>query len=639
MVTISRLTTLLSFVIALAGILPVWPWLELFPRLAAMVGLLSGVLQEVRGRWRFKSWQAYLVLVLLSLWYIAQYSRSNPVQPVVSMLVVMLAVRMGGEKSVRNLLQINLLAIICLASRSLYDLSPQFLVWLALLLLLLPVSLVLLTFHAQDATLSLNRHQMGRVIAVALLMTVITVPVMVGLFPILPRTAFPLWNLYATAHLGSTGLSDKVTPGASAIAGVSQRPAFRAEIIRQPQQPYWRGTVFNRVTEAGWSRTAAVPPEIVVQRVNQISQTIYPEPSSSRFLVGLDATTTLSLPRSRMAPDRVFEHTGELSRRISYTARSDASGVLRTKGTIRRDFYLTIPESLSPQIQELARRIRQQGGSDAERLALTEQHFLNGGYRYSRGDLPTGADALDTFLFASKQGHCEFFASACAIVLRAAGVPARLVGGYLGGDYNELGGYYLVSEEQAHVWVEAYLAGRGWVRTDPSRFAVNAGQVWDQQRKTGIIMRLKLLIDVLDYRWNRTIVTYDFERQVQQIRTVGMQLQTLEQKITLKRLAIILCMLAFPVALVLLGRRGQRLWESREQRLLRRFMRIVKQRFGDRIQTENRGLFEIAAAAGDDRIHRFVSLYGSTIYQDRRLTSEEARSLHRLLDEMLTVDR
>jgi hypothetical protein len=144
---------------------------------------------------------------------------------------------------------------------------------------------------------------------------------------------------------------------------------------------------------------------------------------------------------------------------------------------------------------------------------------------------------------------------------------------------------------------------------------------------------------VLDYRWNRTIVTYDFERQVQQIRTVGMQLQTLEQKITLKRLAIILCMLAFPVALVLLGRRGQRLWESREQRLLRRFMRIVKQRFGDSIQTENRGLFEIAAVAGDDRIHRFVSLYGSVIYQDRRLTSEEARSLHRLLDEMLTVDR
>ncbi len=82
MVTISRLTTLLSFVIALAGLLPVWPWLELFPRLAASVGLLSGVLQEVRGRWRFKSWQAYLVLVLLSLWYIAQYSRSNPVLPV-----------------------------------------------------------------------------------------------------------------------------------------------------------------------------------------------------------------------------------------------------------------------------------------------------------------------------------------------------------------------------------------------------------------------------------------------------------------------------------------------------------------------------------------------------------------------------
>lgn len=634
MVTISRLTTLLSFGIALAGVLPLWPWLDLLPRLAVVMGVLAGWLQERFWRLKFSAWQLNLLLLSVFGWYAVQYSRSNPIQPVVSMVVVMLSARLAGEKSARNLAQLNLLALICLASRSLYDLSPQFLFWLALLALLIPVSLVLLTFYVHDQTLSLKRNELIRVLSVALCMTLVTVPMTAVLFPILPRTAFPLWNLFASNPEASAGLSDKVEPGTYRTAGTSHRLAFRAEVLRQPQPPYWRGIVLNRVTAAGWSRQTAVPHEVILPDKQLVQQTIYPEPSASNMLLGLDAVTGTSLPRIRMMPDLVFEYPRSMTRRMSYTVFSSTAGVLRTAGTIQRSFYQQVPVELSPQIQQLARQIRQQGRTDAERLALAEQFFQQGGYRYSKTNLPTGPDALDQFLFNAKQGHCEFFASSLALLLRAAGVPTRVVGGYLGGDFNQMGGYYQVTEDQAHTWVEVYIAGTGWVRTDPSRFAINADQLWNQQQKPGLFARLRLLLDMLDYRWNRAVVSYDFERQVAQVRAVGSQLQRFEQSMSRQQLIYACMVLVLLLVPFMLKKTGVRLWKSREERLLKRFRNVVSKRFGDAVLLDNCGLFEIAAAVGDQRLVRFASGYGAAVYQDRRLSRVDAAALHALLDEL-----
>lgn len=634
MVTISRLTTLLSFGIALAGVLPLWPWLDLLPRLAVVMGVLAGWLQERFGRLKFSAWQLNMLLLSVFVWYAVQYSRSNPIQPVVSMVVVMLAVRLVGEKSARNLVQLNLLALICLASRSLYDLSPQFLFWLALLALLIPVSLVLLTFYAHDQTLSLKRNELIRVLSVALCMTLVTAPMTAVLFPILPRTAFPLWNLFASTPEASVGLSDKVELGTYRTAGTSHRLAFRAEVLRQPQPPYWRGIVLNRVTATGWSRQAAVPHEVILPDKQLVRQTIYPEPTASNMLLGLDAVTGTSLPRIRMMPDLVFEYPRNITRRMSYTVFSSTAGVLRTAGTIQRSFYQQVPVELSAQIKQLARQIRQQGRTDAERLALAEQFFQHGGYRYSKTNLPTGPDALDQFLFNAKQGHCEFFASSLALLLRAAGVPTRVVGGYLGGDFNQMGGYYQVTEDQAHTWVEVYIVGTGWVRTDPSRFAINADQLWNQQQKPGLLARLRLLLDMFDYRWNRTVVSYDFERQVAQVRAVGSQLQRFEQSMSRQQLiyaCVVLILLLMPF---MLKKTGVQLWTNREERLLKRFRSVVSKRFGDTVHLENCGLFEIAAAVGDQRLTQFASGYGEGVYQGRRLSRVEAAALHALLDEL-----
>jgi hypothetical protein len=323
---------------------------------------------------------------------------------------------------------------------------------------------------------------------------------------------------------------------------------------------------------------------------------------------------------------------------MGYVVRSGSDGLLRTSKGINRSFYLKVPEDSSPLIRQLAAGIKKAGATDQKRLELVEQHFLNGGYRYSRVGLPTGRDAIHQFLFVSKQGHCEFFASSCALLLRASGVPARLVGGYLGGDYNEVGGYYLVSQDMAHVWVEAYITGKGWVRIDPSRFATNAGAVWSAHQKRTLAARLRLLVDALDYRWNRSIVTYDFERQVSQLRSAGNRLQALEQMIKARWKGLLIVLSGVTVLLVLIKLRLQWFRHNQEERLLRRFRQVLKTKYGPGFVTENRGLFELAAATNDEQVKQFVAIYAAAIYQDKPLGQDEIRQLRKLLDELSASD-
>ena len=466
----------------------------------------------------------------------------------------------------------------------------------------------------------------------ALLITLLTVPAMALLFPILPRTAFPLWTFLNPSVSGSTGMSDKVEPGAVSSVTETRVPVFRAEMARQTTPPYWRGTVFNTLKGGRWTRTAAVPDESSVPAGRPVVQTIYPEPSASKILIGFDAPAEIRLPFVRMSPDLVFDYQRGLGRRVGYVVRSGADGLLRTSKTINRSFYLGMPEGTSPLILQLAERIKKTGATDQKRLELVEQHFLNGGYRYSRTGLPTGKDAIQQFLFVSKQGHCEFFASSCALLLRASGVPARLVGGYLGGEYNEVGGYYLVSQDMAHVWVEVYIAGKGWVRTDPSRFATNAGAVWNMQRKLTLAERLRLLVDALDYRWNRNVVTYDFESQVSQLRSAGSRLQMLEQMIRARWKGLLTVFAGVMVLVLLFKLRLHWFRYSREEQLLRRFKQVLKTKYGADFVTDNKGLFELAAVTNNEQVQQFVAIYAAAIYQDKPLDRDEIRQLRRLLD-------
>jgi transglutaminase-like putative cysteine protease len=631
--SISSLIALLSYATALCGIVPLFPWLTPAPRLLLLAGLAAGIWQERRGSWPVKGWLLNAALLPAFLYYAARFSRTNAIEPVVSLLAIMLAVRLFGEKSGRHYLQIQALSLFCLAASSLFDLSPLFLVYLTLMLFMVALELVLLTFHSQNKHLQLSKGDMARVLLAGLSLPLLSLPLLLFFFPLLPRTPIPLWNLAGAPLYVSSGFSDKVEPGLSPTTGESPVLAFRAEMPRLPQrQLYWRGTVFNRLEGKRWVRDRAVPEEQPLYDRPWVTQLIYPQPGLSRFLIALDGPATVSAPRVRSNPDATFELPAYASRRQTYGAESSVSGRLRTAAGIRREFYLRLPKEIPARISRLGHDIRRQAGSDSRRLELLELYFRNNNFRYAKEGLPTGEHALELFLFENRQGHCEFFASAFAVIARSAGIPARLVGGYLGGEYNDLGGYYQVGENRAHVWVEAYLDGRGWQRIDPSAFAVNAGSLWGTEPERSLLLRLRMALDSLDHAWNRSVISYDFEHQVTGIRAAAGRLQSLDPGRLLPLLSRLLLLLAPASALLFLLTRRRQLFPTREERLLRRFFKKVEQQCGVSVVRGRQGLFEIAEATGNPSVREFVAIYAGALYRDRQLTADEIRALRRILE-------
>lgn len=631
MVAIRSLTAISTYAIGLCGMLPLFPWLTTFPRVALVAGLISGLWQDRRGSWGLKPWIQNVAIVPVFFYYALQFSRTNPAEPVISVLAIMLAVRLGGEKTVRHSLQIYALSMFCLASSSLFDLSPLFLIYLGFLLFMIALALVLLTFQNQDRAMTVSMPDLKRILFSALLMPVLAVPLLLLIFPIMPRTQLPLWNFLNPPITRTTGYSDTVEPGSQSSITESRSLAFRAEMPRQAQsQLYWRGTVFNRTDGNRWTRISQIPAELAELTGQTVRQVIYPEPSSIRTLIALDRPAALSLQRVTRSPDGVFELSRSGGGRLSYTVDSQSNGIIAQRNPINRQFYLQLPDQLSPRVKELASLITRSGKDDPAKVEFLENYFRTGGFRYSTRDLATGDRALEQFLFEKKQGHCEFFSSSFALLLRAAGVPCRLVGGYLGGEYNELGGYYLVTDDKAHVWVEAFIEGSGWVRIDPSGFAANAGEVWTAPKSRSYMQRLTLVLDSFNYVWNRSVISYDFEQQMTIARNVGSRLQGISPSEMIRRFVPYLAAGLLIAGLLLTARRVS-LFRPREQRILRRFLRTVGREFNMSPVEGGAGLFEIASASGNSLVSGFVAIYAGAVYHDRRLTDDEYLQLQNIL--------
>ncbi|MHB8123366.1 MAG: transglutaminase family protein [Desulfuromonadaceae bacterium] len=631
MVAIRSLATILTYVIGLCGMIPLFPWLTVLPRMVLLAGLIFGVWQDLRGRWQLKSWMQNVAIVPVFFYYALQFSRENPIQPVITILAIMLAVRLSGEKTVRYSLQIYVLSMFCLASSSLFDLSPVFLLYLGVMLFVVAVALVLLTFQDQDQAMAVALPDLKRILLSALLMPALSVPLLLAFFPIMPRTQLPLWHFINPAPLRTSGYADAVEPGSQSSIAESGSLAFRAEMAQQtPAQLYWRGTVFNRTDGVRWSRVDQVPAERPVMNARTVEQVIYPEPGTTRTLTALDRSASISLPRVKRSADGVFELIGTAGRRLSYTAYSLPDGVFALRNPEDSRFYLQQPERLPSRIKALAAEIVRAGEDDRARVEAVENHFRNGSYRYSTVDLPTGDMAIEQFVFDKKQGHCEFFASSFALLLRAAGVPCRLVGGYLGGEYNQLGGYYLVTDAKAHVWVEAYIKNSGWTRIDPSSFATNAGDVWRPPGLRSLKLRINQAIDSFNHLWNRSLITYDFEQQIKIAGRVGSRLQGVKLSNIFRDFIPYLIGMFLLAGLLYCVRRTS-LFTSREQRILNSFLLVIEREFDISPGKGGAGLFEMASTADNDNVSEFVAIYAGAVYRDRRLTDMEYQRMQQIL--------
>ena len=629
MVRIRTVLHILTYSIALLGFCPLFSYLEPAARMLFPIAFVAGLAADRRGRYLPAPVTTAASLVFFG-YYALQINRDNPVAPAANLVIILLAVRLFSEKSGRNCLQIYVLSLFALAASSLYNLSAVFLVYLVPLLVLLTVSLVILAFYTKDSAMVISRAGLKKVLTVALIMPAATIPLMLIFFIILPRTQYPLWNFLNMPGSRVTGFSESVQPGASASVGEVKTVAFRVESERLPtNRLYWRGIVLNSLDGDIWVRKT--PPAGEFTNLTSgpvIRQTIYPEPGRSRYLIALNIPRQISGLRISSSDDHVFTRLSEAKQRFRYEAVSVLSETITTRKGIAREFYLRVPDHVSARMLAMARDLLLRGKSDGEKLALLEDFYIKNRFSYTTIGLPVGPDSLDAFLFETHRGHCELFATSAATLLRLAGVPTRLVGGYLGGVYNAMGGYYTVTEDMAHVWLEAYVSGRGWVTVDPSKWGVNFSAVGAAGEK-GVIWRLRMYLDAFGYYWNRAVITYDLEKQIQLVNTANNKLR--QFRITpgfiTWSFTIVTAMALLPAAFILI-RRGRK---SREEKIVERFLKLVRKRYRLATVDSTTGLYELAREINDPRVDSFVSIYGGAVYHDRRLTLAEFKELGEIL--------
>lgn len=631
MVKIRTLLNILSTLICLTGVAPLFVFLNRPVQVAFPLALITGIFFDRRRRYPLTAFPATALSVACVVVYALQISLTTLIEPVVNILVLLLAVRLITEKSGRNYLQIFVLAIFTLAGSSLLSLSITFFAYLVALVVMVTVGLVLLSFHAIDPELHLERPQAKKVLTFALILPAASLLLMLFFFAILPRTEHPLWNFLNPSATSTTGFTDQVRPGHFAAISATRDIAFR--VTSPPidnDQLYWRTIVLNAMNGSTWVRKD--PPGNEAVRVvggQPLVQDFFCEPRQGRYLPTLDLPAQVSGIRHRDIGERVFTTWRLSERQVHYQGTSIPGGQLEQRGRIDRGFYLALPESVSKRVAAVASQIAAERPSASERIEQLKAFFTDQQLIYATSDLPGPSDPVDEFLFDKKRGYCEFFASSFAQLLRLSGVPARLVGGYYGGEYIQLGGYYLVTEDTAHVWVEALLDDGRWLRIDPSRLASNADSTLlnTQARQLGIGRRLA---DSINYFWTQAVLTYDFSRQFEMAKAARGKLRGQPLSLSVKPVMIVLAvfgMLFWGIKQV--KKRGK----SREERILMAFMRQVSKRH-EVVIPQGMGLYELAQQLNDPRCLEFAELYGGAIYRDRRLTKAEVQRLRTLIGEI-----
>ena len=357
-------------------------------------------------------------------------------------------------------------------------------------------------------------------------------PLALVLFIVFPRIQGSLWGIRSETAAVS-GFSDRLAPGDVTSLVRNDAIAFRAKFenrIPGPEQLYWRGLVFLRFDGRAWYSSNKTPNiALPIKGQNSTEYTITLEPHNHHWLFALDlpyypeAGTILRSDNTLVSRWRVRQ-------RFQYQLKSYTS---YTTGPIWEweSAALKIPYNRNPEAVELARKWRAASQNPAQFTKRALNFLRNNEFSYTLNPPPLGEQSIDDFLFRTRKGYCEHYASAFTFLMRAAGIPARMVAGYLGGELNPYGEYLIVRQSDAHVWVEVWLSGKGWTRIDPTlavapdrvvqgpaaslppeeRSTLRSFSSWGPFAK--YLTHLRLGWDSFSNQWNRWVPGYSASRQ------------------------------------------------------------------------------------------------------------------------------
>ena len=379
-------------------------------------------------------------------------------------------------------------------------------------------------------------------------------PLLVVLFLFFPRLP-PLWSVQLSGQQATTGVSDSMSPGDFANLSQSTELAFRVEFAdkRPPQQQlYWRGLVFSDFDGVTWRPSPQQrqwqPPQRIPAWIENALATVPDEVkiAPNRYQIILEPTQQNWL----FGLDYPFAQRQDISITSNFTLRKDQPVTQQLRYDVlqfapmridsvlsdeSRRLNLALPSSGNPQARALAKQLFAQSGSDPVRYMQAIERWINQtNFRYTLSPPRLYKNRIDEFLFDTKAGFCEHYSSSFAFMMRAAGIPARVVAGYQGGELSRGGNVWEVRQKDAHAWTEVWLDGQGWVRVDPTAFVAperveqgmdaltqargaamfgdGAGaQISYQQYQ--MLQTLRRLSDQASYYWQKDVVGYDQDKQ------------------------------------------------------------------------------------------------------------------------------
>ncbi|MBC7982573.1 MAG: DUF3488 domain-containing transglutaminase family protein [Candidatus Obscuribacterales bacterium] len=512
-----------------AGSLPLWITL-----LIIMIALWRVVIETLA--WRLPPrWFRILVSFAAITSVAVSYRTLNGLDAGTSLLALMAAVKLLETRTTRDYTMLLLIGFVLLFAALLYR---QELLWLPYILFtawVLTATLLRLHQTAHTSTTRQALRSTGVMVLQAL-------PVAILLFVFFPRLPGQFWALPARGA-ATTGLSDELSPGDISDLTISGAIAFRVAFTSElppPIERYWRGPVLHDFDGRRWrnDRGRFLIFQPVVPTGIAYSYRVTFEPTHRNWLIALDVPTGWEPSLAARAHDWQLFSRRPITTVTSFDLQSHSHFVSpQTLPVSTRSVDTALPGDANPRAREFAQRLRAVTGSDTEYIQALLSKFRDEEYFYTLEPPTLGDDSIDEFLFDTRRGFCEHFASAFTMLMRAANIPARIVTGYHGGEYNALGDYLLVRQSDAHAWSEVWLEGRGWVRIDPTAAVapqrverdLSAAMGADEPvpgrfiRQVPMLASVRLAWDAVNNFWNNRIVEYDEMKQRSLMAALGIE--------------------------------------------------------------------------------------------------------------------
>lgn len=362
------------------------------------------------------------------------------------------------------------------------------------------------------------------------------IPLMVLLFLMFPRLQHGLFSMEAPGT-GRSGFSEKLGFGSISRMTLDQSLAFRAAFdgaLPPPDALYWRGIVFDRFDGTRWlpADNPADTPFVPENGPDLVPHTITLEPQKSRRLFALDRPVAAP-PGTDLTAGHTLVSRQRVTRKKTYQAVSripTAADDIGKHGTPSSDPVFTHSDH-NPKARLLARSLAEETTDTPGKIQQILAYFAENSFTYTLTPPRLGAHPMDEFLFETRQGYCEHYAGALAFLLNVLDVPARVVGGYLGGELNPYGNYLSIRQSFAHAWVEAYTPDRGWIRIDPTlavapnRLEQNPDGSFSYSGTTrdalSVFKKMGFMLEAVNLAWEAWFTGYSFSEQKALLQRLG----------------------------------------------------------------------------------------------------------------------